>query len=107
MAGKDCRGEMLALRGDGWSLQKIANLYGVSRERVRQIIGNTGRSTSEIELAVILAKKGQERHSLSLEQRINIVRAYSFDELTEEQIAEKFGVSVKVVGQVLDEPLDS
>ena len=25
-----------------WSLQKIADLYGISRERVRQLIGNTG-----------------------------------------------------------------
>lgn len=30
-------------RNDGWSLQMIANEYGVSRERVRQKLGNTGK----------------------------------------------------------------
>jgi hypothetical protein len=29
--------------GEGKTLQEIANFYGVSRERVRQIIGNTGK----------------------------------------------------------------
>jgi hypothetical protein len=35
--------EMKALRDKGKSLQEIANIHGVSKERVRQIIGNTGR----------------------------------------------------------------
>lgn len=33
---------LLALREAHMTLQKIADMYGVSRERIRQIIGNTG-----------------------------------------------------------------
>lgn len=37
------RTEMLSLRqSKKWTLQKIADKYGISRERVRQIIGNSG-----------------------------------------------------------------
>ena len=36
--------EMLELRlGEGWTLQRIADRYGCTREYVRQVIGNTGR----------------------------------------------------------------
>jgi DNA-binding CsgD family transcriptional regulator len=39
--------EMRRLRyGDGWTLQRIADRYGISRERVRQILGNTGSIAS-------------------------------------------------------------
>jgi len=35
--------DMLSLRFDyGWTLRAIGNKYGMSRERIRQIIGNTG-----------------------------------------------------------------
>lgn len=35
--------EMKRLRfEEHWSLQRIATKYGISRERVRQILGNTG-----------------------------------------------------------------
>ena len=34
--------EMTALRGQGWSLDEIALRYGVSRERVRQILRANG-----------------------------------------------------------------
>lgn len=40
--------EMRRLRTeDGWSLQRIANKFGVSRQRVAQIIGNTGHLAKE------------------------------------------------------------
>jgi DNA-directed RNA polymerase sigma subunit (sigma70/sigma32) len=39
--------EMLQLRDRGWTLQKIATKYGVSRQRVHQIIGATGRVESQ------------------------------------------------------------
>ena len=34
---------MLYFRNRGWTLVRIGKKYGISRERVRQIIGNTGR----------------------------------------------------------------
>lgn len=34
--------EMQRLRASGASLQGIADIYGISRERVRQLVGNTG-----------------------------------------------------------------
>jgi len=34
--------EMLSMRNSGMTLNEIAGKYGISRERVRQIIGNTG-----------------------------------------------------------------
>lgn len=37
------RGVLEGLRNNGKTLQEIADLYGASRERVRQVIGNTGR----------------------------------------------------------------
>jgi len=30
-------------REDGWTLQMLGDKYGVSRQRVQQIIGSTGR----------------------------------------------------------------
>ena len=36
--------DMKDLREKNWTLQEIANKYTMSRERVRQLIGNTGRS---------------------------------------------------------------
>lgn len=35
--------EMIELREQKWSLQKIGDKFGICRERVRQLIGNTGR----------------------------------------------------------------
>jgi hypothetical protein len=34
--------EIYNLRAKGYKLQEIANVYGISRERVREIVGNTG-----------------------------------------------------------------
>lgn len=41
--------EMKRLRFElKWTLQKIASQYGISRERVRQLIGNTGTRSSHL-----------------------------------------------------------
>lgn len=41
--------EILNLRhNEHWTLQEIANKYNVSRERIRQIIGNTGKGKGKI-----------------------------------------------------------
>ena len=43
-AQRDARNEMLwEHRKLGWTLQKIGDKFSISRERVRQILGNTGR----------------------------------------------------------------
>lgn len=40
----DRKQEMKELRfSEGWTLQRIADHYDITRERVRQILGNTGR----------------------------------------------------------------
>ena len=42
---RDRNNEMIRLRRDGWTLQRIADKYGVTRARVHQIVG---RSTVDI-----------------------------------------------------------
>ena len=37
------RSEMMRMRAEGKTLQEIGNHFDMTRERVRQIIGNTGR----------------------------------------------------------------
>lgn len=36
---RDRNNEMKRLRQDGWTLQKIADKYGLTRARVQQIVG--------------------------------------------------------------------
>lgn len=48
------RMEMMRLRDeDGKTLQEIADLYTISRERVRQVIGNTGQVAAEMRFAKV------------------------------------------------------
>lgn len=39
MERRDRTNDMLRLRHDGWTLQKIADKYGLTRARVQQIVG--------------------------------------------------------------------
>ena len=39
--------DMMTLRDDGWTLQKIGDKYNMSKQRVHQILGNTGRIVLE------------------------------------------------------------
>jgi hypothetical protein len=77
--------EILAMRepdeyGKRVSLAKIGKQYGVTRERVRQLIGNTGRS-----------KNGKWLKDDALE----IARAIHFDRTTTyAQVAKDYGLSV-------------
>jgi hypothetical protein len=43
MINQERKDDMVAYRNTGATLQQIATIYNLSRERVRQIIGNTGR----------------------------------------------------------------
>lgn len=43
------KAEMIRLRRRGWTLQLIGKRYGVSRQRVYQIIGSTGTISQQIE----------------------------------------------------------
>ena len=45
--------EMIAMRESGATLQKIGDRYNVSRERVRQIIGNTGNTSTNMRMEQI------------------------------------------------------
>ena len=39
---RDRNNEMKRLRQDGWTLQRIADKYGLTRVRVQQIVGRVG-----------------------------------------------------------------
>ncbi len=39
---RDRNNEMKRLRQDGWTLQRIADKYGLTRARVQQIVGRVG-----------------------------------------------------------------
>jgi lambda repressor-like predicted transcriptional regulator len=43
---KQRKTQMAKLRKHGWTLQQIANKYGISKTRIHQILGCTKRGTS-------------------------------------------------------------
>lgn len=63
---------------EGWPLQKIADAYGLSKERIRQIVGNTGNMANEI-------------------WRQNFKEVASDPFLTNQELAEMFNVSPSTV----------
>lgn len=72
--------EMLRLRNEKrMSLQEIANIYGITRERVRQIIGNTGRDIQKSKTAIRDAHIRQAIHK------------------TNDEIAEVTGLSIPII----------
>jgi transcriptional regulator with XRE-family HTH domain len=71
------RAEMTYLRHERrWSLQRIGDRYGISRERVRQIIGNTGKGIIETSSDILTPEF-----------------LASVDDLTNDQVAEAIGYS--------------
>lgn len=58
--------EMKLLRKQGKSLKEIGDIYGVTRERVRQIIGNTGAVMREIFESTYKANEDKTRHEAVL-----------------------------------------
>ena len=75
---EDRKLEMLSLRhDDNWTYDKIAIKYGISRERVRQIIGNTGR---------VGARGPAPRKARSVVTNALVADAYS--DLTNDQVLE-------------------
>ena len=48
-AMKERKKEMLNLRKKYWTLKMIGNKYGITRQRVAQIIGRTGKISEMIE----------------------------------------------------------
>jgi len=46
---KERKREMLNLRKKYWTLKMIGNKYGITRQRVAQIIGRTGKISEMIE----------------------------------------------------------
>ena len=69
--------EMRKLRDNGATIQAIGNIYGISRERVRQLIGNTGYAAATV----------------IKNERQNIVNINK--DLTTPELAEKLGVSTR------------
>ena len=62
---------MLELRASGWTLEQIGEKYGLTRERVRQIIGTTNKPKAKADTAFdrcmeVLAAwdEGESRRSL-------------------------------------------
>ena len=66
----------------GWTLQKIAERYGLSRERVRQIIGNSGH--------IAIKTTDRLKDEEFLQQTAN---------LTNEELAKMLGLSMNTVSQ--------
>jgi len=66
----------------GWTLQKIADRYGISRERVRQIIGNSGH--------IAIKTTDRLKDEEFLQQTAN---------LTNEELADMLGVSQQTVAK--------
>lgn len=76
--------EMLSMRHDKkMSLQSIANFYGISRERVRQIIGNSGnvylddarRKISELDMAQLTTSELAEKLGVGFVRASKIISA--------------------------------
>lgn len=71
---------MLIMRGSGLTLQEIGDRFDLSRERVRQIIGNTGRRVvTDYKRDVILANLTTPIQTLSEQTGISesVIRHYS------------------------------
>jgi predicted DNA-binding protein YlxM (UPF0122 family) len=56
--------EMRQLRADGWTLQKIGDKYGITRERVRQIVPNTAGLIFKQRRNYILSQKDKTNDEL-------------------------------------------
>lgn len=79
--------EMRKLRDNGATIQSIANIYGISRERVRQLIGNTGYAASAV----------------TKSERQKIVD--SNKDLTTPELAEKLGITAKNISRNYHHPV--
>lgn len=89
----DRANEMLELRyGKKWTLDKIGIKYGVSRERVRQIIGNSGH----------MAESGVNPERARITQDESETREYAgaHPEMDNNQVVEKLGIPYRIVTKV-------
>lgn len=95
---------MRQMRRENCTLREIGEAFGISRERVRQIIGNTGRIGNK-NFRPPEKPTDPIRHALTREQRTEIVRRYSFEVVEPVDLARAYGVSVSVIDAILEEPL--
>lgn len=71
--------EMAALFRNGMTLEKIGQMYGLTRERIRQLIKRVGVTGKNGGQAIVSAKKRADR-AAKLNERSMRIRGMSFDE---------------------------
>jgi hypothetical protein len=81
--------EMVELRSQGRTIQQIATVYGISRERVRQVIGNTGYIASPENVYAERKAETKKRHL----QLIKKIALLDKPELTTWELARKLNMS--------------
>lgn len=94
---------MKALVKEGLTLNEIGNRYGLSRERVRQIVGNVGNDSLAARRSV--NKKREEAQARVAKAKDEIVRLYSEEGWLLRDISNNFGIPDWRVSQVLREEL--
>lgn len=89
--------KMLFLRETlGWTCQQIADEYEITRERVRQIIGNTGWCAVPDRLFLPKKKKAIEKHEKIYREQIRVLDNH---DTTTRKIADVTGLSYNYVSQ--------
>lgn len=83
--------DMIALRKENWSLQAIGEKYGVSRERVRQIIGNTGQ---------VLPKAKRN----AVKDKLPMIKQMWKNGVSFLKIGKEIGINSSLVAKVLGKP---
>ena len=81
------KAEMLRLRfEEKWTLSEIGELFGVTKERVRQIIGNTGGKDRKRKIKPEILARNES--------------ILSSTELTNQELSDKFGISKTRIGVI-------
>lgn len=96
----DRNDEMRALRYQhGWKLQAIADKYGISRERVRQIIGNTGFINQQDDATARWAKRERRaaRKAEKKQRLLDEIRSPENTHRTNTELAEMLGVRAQII----------
>ena len=70
--------QMQAMRCNGRTLQEIADAHGISRERVRQLIGNTGQVAFEARRRLYEQNKHLSNSELAALLGVKVTTVYQY-----------------------------
>lgn len=91
------REEMKKLRlENGWTVQQIGDKFRISRERVRQIIGNTGWISSPNNLFINKKEKTRKRK----ENLANLVKNFDSPFISTSKLSKLTGIPYKKIGHL-------